>query len=188
MPHGGCYLWQSDLLWLHVVFDGIIGLSYFSIPLTLYYFARKGGALPFKSALYLFVAFVFACGLTHLMNIWNVWNPDYYIAGFLKAITGIISLATAIILWPLASKAVQLPNLFSLQEANQVLTKEISRREVFERELQAKAQLLSESNAQLTQLNRMMLGRETKMIQLKQEINELSESLGRPCPYLVEGR
>jgi hypothetical protein len=41
MPHGHCYLWTPALLWTVVVAEGIIVLSYFSIPLGLLYFVRQ---------------------------------------------------------------------------------------------------------------------------------------------------
>jgi len=41
MPHGHCYFWRPDILWLHVISDGIIALAYFSIPVTLLYFLRR---------------------------------------------------------------------------------------------------------------------------------------------------
>jgi len=47
MPHGFCYLWDRDLIWLHVVSDVLIALAYFSIPLTLVYFVRKKRDPPF---------------------------------------------------------------------------------------------------------------------------------------------
>jgi hypothetical protein len=34
-PHGVCLLWEPDLIWLHVLSDGTIGLAYFSIPIVL---------------------------------------------------------------------------------------------------------------------------------------------------------
>lgn len=38
MPHGHCFLWQPDILWLHVVSDACIVLAYFSIPFALILF------------------------------------------------------------------------------------------------------------------------------------------------------
>ena len=32
MPHGYCYLWFPEILWLHVLSDGLIALAYFIIP------------------------------------------------------------------------------------------------------------------------------------------------------------
>jgi hypothetical protein len=32
MPHGMCFLWRPELLWLHAFSDAVIALSYYSIP------------------------------------------------------------------------------------------------------------------------------------------------------------
>ena len=58
MPHGHCYLWQSDLIWLHVLCDAVIAASYMSIPFMLGYFMRRRRDLPFA-------AFIVSCGMTH---------------------------------------------------------------------------------------------------------------------------
>jgi len=34
-PHGICLLWRPELIWLHVVSDGLIAAAYFSIPVAL---------------------------------------------------------------------------------------------------------------------------------------------------------
>ena len=41
MPHGMCFLWRPELIWLHAVSDGLIALSYYSIPFTLIYFLMR---------------------------------------------------------------------------------------------------------------------------------------------------
>ena len=186
MPHGSCYLWQKDVLWLHVFSDFIIGISYFSIPLALLFFTKKGGRLPFKGTLLLFSAFIFACGLTHFMNMWTTWNPDYYSAGFLKMLTAIVSVATAVILWPLVRKALTLPNLFAMQEVNAQLQQEIHRREEIEQALRNKAEELTNTNKDLAMTNQLMTGRELRMIELKREVNDLRQALNRPIAYALE--
>lgn len=40
-------------------------------------------------------------------------------------------------------------------------------------------------NNELTRFNRVAVGRELRMIELKQEVNELSRQLGREAPYLL---
>ncbi|HEV8702764.1 MAG TPA: hypothetical protein VGV60_15950 [Candidatus Polarisedimenticolia bacterium] len=41
MPHGHCYFWQPEIVWLHVVSDSLITLAYYSIPVALVCFLRK---------------------------------------------------------------------------------------------------------------------------------------------------
>ena len=41
MPHGMCYLWRPEVLWLHVVSDTVVALSYFAIPPTLVYLVLR---------------------------------------------------------------------------------------------------------------------------------------------------
>ncbi|MGL4880430.1 MAG: hypothetical protein ACRC8K_05130, partial [Waterburya sp.] len=49
IPHGHCYLWQTPLVWLHVLADALIAIAYYSIPIILIYFVRKVESLPFKN-------------------------------------------------------------------------------------------------------------------------------------------
>src|SRR3981081_2172763 len=91
MPHGTCYLWDPRILWLHVISDGLIALSYYCIPLILFYFIRKHRELPFNRIFWMFGTFILACGTTHLIEIWNVWHAHYLIAGIGKAITAGVS-------------------------------------------------------------------------------------------------
>ena len=183
MPHGSCFLWQQDILWLHMASDAIIAIAYFSIPFALLFFTLKGGEIPFKGTLGLFSAFILACGMTHIMGIWTIWHPDYYAAGFLKGLTAIISILTATSLWPIVNKAITLPNLFTLQEANKQLVQEIQRRQDVEQSLRRKAEELEKSNETLHDTNRLMTGRELRMIELKREVNDLCQELNRPLLY-----
>lgn len=95
MPHGHCYFWLPGLLWLHVVSDIIIGLAYAGISLLLVLLVRKI-RLPFSPLAIAFGLFIGLCGLTHFMAVWTVWNPDYWLAGMVKAATAAASAATAI--------------------------------------------------------------------------------------------
>ncbi len=183
MPHGMCFSWEPLLLWLHVGSDLLIALAYFSIPMALIYFSRCGGKLPFKGIVLLFSAFILACGFTHMMSIWTIWNPDYYSAGVLKVLTALISLVTAIALWPLVRKAISLPNLFSLQDANDQLLKEVAQRKGIEADLQAEKKEVEDSLANLSRLNHLMTGRELNMVALKEEVNELCRQFGQPLRY-----
>lgn len=119
MPHGMCYLWRPEILWLHVVSDAVIAISYFAIPLALLYLVqRKKQDLPFHWMFLFFATFIVACGATHVMNIWNVWNPDYWASGAVKAVTAVASLGTAVLLAPMLPRVVALQNPVELERMN----------------------------------------------------------------------
>jgi PAS domain S-box-containing protein len=132
MPHGYCYLWDARMVWLHVISDGLITLSYYCIPVVLIYFIRKNRDIPFNRIFWMFGTFILACGTTHLMEIWNVWHGSYLLAGVVKAITAVVSVITAAMLIPLVPKVVSLPGRMHLQEANRKLAEEIAERKRFD--------------------------------------------------------
>lgn len=119
MPHGHCYLWKTDLLALHVISDSLIALAYTSIPFTLLYFARKRRDLPFRWMFVCFGAFIIACGTTHAIEIWTLWEPDYWISGMVKAFTALVSILTAILLARAIPEALAIPSHQQLQEAKE---------------------------------------------------------------------
>ncbi|MDB6105607.1 MAG: sensor hybrid histidine kinase, partial [Gammaproteobacteria bacterium] len=116
MPHGHCYLWRPDMLWLHVGSDTLIALSYYAIPVALAYFVRRRRAvLPYWWVPALFAMFIFLCGTTHVMNIWTVWNPDYVTDGLVKLATGLVSAATAVLVFVTLPHALELRTPIELQ-------------------------------------------------------------------------
>jgi hypothetical protein len=86
------------LIWLHVISDVLVALAYFTIPITLLWFIRKRRDLPFGWLVSLFGVFIVACGATHLLEVWNPWHTQYWLAGAIKVITALASVSTAIIL------------------------------------------------------------------------------------------
>jgi PAS domain S-box-containing protein len=137
MPHGHCYFWQPDILWLHALSDGITGLAYFLIPVAIFLFMQKRRDIhTAKPIFWLFIAFIVSCGLTHFMEIYTIWYPAYRVSGWLKAVNAIISLATAIAIWPLVPKLLRIPSATSLKKVNAELQQEIEKRIQIERELQ----------------------------------------------------
>jgi PAS domain S-box-containing protein len=128
MPHGYWYLWDARILWLNVVSDGSIALSYYAIPVILIYFIGKNRNLPFNRIFWMFGGFILACGTTHVMEIWNVWHGSYMLAGLLKGATAAISLLTAAMLVPLVPKVMSLGERAHLEVANHKLEQEIARR------------------------------------------------------------
>ncbi len=135
IPHGHCYLWKPELVWLHIISDSLIALAYYSIPITLLYFVRKRVDLPFNWIVLLFGSFIVACGTSHLMEIWTLWHPTYWLSGLLKAITAVVSLYTALELVLLVPKALDLPSTAQLEKANNELEREITERKLVEETL-----------------------------------------------------
>jgi PAS domain S-box-containing protein len=128
IPHGHCYLWKPNLVTLHLTSDALTALSYYSIPLTLFYFVRQRVDLPYPRIFILFGGFIISCGTTHLMGIWTLWHPDYWLSGWIKLITAVVSFYTAIELVPLVPQALALKSPTQLEAANLKLQQEITER------------------------------------------------------------
>lgn len=102
MPHGFCFLWRPELVWLHAISDLIIALAYFAIPLTIFIIMhKKKKAIPFVWVFGMFGTFILFCGMTHIIGLISIWKPIYYFEGLVKVFTAAVSLATAIIMFPL---------------------------------------------------------------------------------------
>ena len=109
LPHAVCYLWDRSLLTVHAVSDFLIGAAYVTISTTLAYLVyRARREIPFHSIVLAFGAFIVACGATHFMELWTLWEPRYWLAGGVKVITAVASVATALVLPPLIPKALAL--------------------------------------------------------------------------------
>lgn len=146
IPHGHCYLWQTGLVWLNIIGDATIAISYYSIPCLLVYFIFQRKDVPFNGVFLLFGAFIVACGTGHLMDIWTLWYPDYWIAAGLKAFTALISIYTAFALVYLIPLALKIPSPAQLETANQALKSEIVERKRIEQELRIAEEIANNSS------------------------------------------
>src|SRR3979411_3086366 len=124
------------MAWLHVVSDSMITLSYYLIPLALIYFVRKLRDLPFNWMFWMFEIFIFGCGTTHLMEVWTLWHGTYRLAGLIKAITAVASVAPAALLVALIPRAMVLPSPAQMAAANLELEREIAERRRMQEALQ----------------------------------------------------
>src|SRR5262249_30894119 len=57
MPHVSCYMFRPWLVRLHLISDSLITAAYYSIPITLVYFAKKRPDLPYRWMFLMFGAF-----------------------------------------------------------------------------------------------------------------------------------
>ncbi|WP_068083615.1 sensor histidine kinase [Novosphingobium rosa] len=147
-PHGYCLLWDPLLIWLHVISDAIIALSYFSIPVVLAVFLKRRRDVEFGWLVSLFAIFITACGATHVMSILVLWVPAYGAEGLIKAITAVASVLTALAMWPLLPKLIALPSPRLLQQINHDLHREAAERARMEEQLRQAQKL--EAIGQLT--------------------------------------
>ncbi|MCB0325262.1 MAG: hypothetical protein KDD69_16885 [Bdellovibrionales bacterium] len=167
MPHGHCFLWKPEILWLHVGSDLMIALAYYSIPLALVTFVRRREDLAFNWMFVLFASFIFACGTTHLFDIWTTWYGTYRVEGIVKVFTALVSVTTAVLLWPLVPKAVALPSPTQLR-------REIEQRRETELQLQqAKDELEDRVAARTEELRQANLKLEEQRRELSRSNSEL---------------
>lgn len=111
MAHGYCFLWDRQLVWLHLISDVLTGSSYFLIASALLYFVVKRRDFPYPAIVTLFAAFIFACGMTHFSSIYTIYVPSYWEQGYIKAFTALVSVVSAIVFIPLLPKFIGLPSL-----------------------------------------------------------------------------
>jgi PAS domain S-box-containing protein len=129
MAHGYCLLWKPWLIILHAGSDVLIFAAYFAIPVAIWIFLRRRPDLELRPLAILFAAFIFLCGLTHILQMVTLWWPIYETQGFVKAATAIVSVITAIVIFPLIPRALSIPSPRALQLANEGLKREIAAHE-----------------------------------------------------------
>lgn len=129
LPHGMCFLWDPRVLSLHVISDALTAIAYFSIPVVLVWFVRRRGDLPFPGVFLMFGLFIVACGTTHVLAIWTIWHPDYWLAGWVKALTASASIATALMLVPLIPRALKLRSPSELDRLNLALQRSVDEKD-----------------------------------------------------------
>ncbi|MDE2082505.1 MAG: PAS domain S-box protein [Burkholderiales bacterium] len=184
LPHGYCFAWSPGLLWPMVGSDAVIAAAYFSIPLAIVSYVRRRPDQVLHWVAWLFSAFIFACGLTHVMDIWTVWHPAYGLQALTKVLTAGVSLATAVALWPLIPRALKIPSVRQLQSAIERLEAEAGRRRGAEEQLaqiqQSLAVTLASIDAGFIATDRS--GRVTRLNSVAERITGWSEAEARGRP------
>ncbi len=145
LPHGHSFFWEPSLVWLNVISDALITLAYFFIPFTLSYFVRRRSGQELRRPMLMFAIFMYACGTTHLLLVWNVWHSAYWLEGFVKAITAIVSVTTAIFAVRMAPMVLKMAMPNELALVHDSLSGEREGRRVAEEKLRLllQAQLLA---------------------------------------------
>jgi len=122
MPHGMCYLWKPEILWVSVISDVLTALAYYSITIAVIVFVKKRQDLPYPAFFILVGSIIFiACGTSHLIAAIVVWKPIYGISAIGKAITAITSVLSGIIIWRVLPFFLALPSPAMLERKNAAL-------------------------------------------------------------------
>jgi hypothetical protein len=149
MPHGHCYLWQPEILWTHAISDAVIGLAYFTIPFSLLYLVKKRKDLQYVWLFVLFAIFILGCGATHIFSIITIWNPLYRLDGFVKVVTALASIGTAIMLIKIMPAILVIPSIDQWKKLNDELLHSNKNLVVSNEELSKTEELLRSMNEDL---------------------------------------
>lgn len=148
-PHGICLLWRGDLFWSLAGSDAIIAASYLSISTAIAIYVIKRRDIHLRWVAAAFALFILLCATSHLSDLWTLWSPDYGIQAVIKVTTALVSLITAILLWPLIPHLLSMPSNAQLATANAALSREIEERLAVEASLNSTEKELRAANAEL---------------------------------------
>ena len=126
MEHGFCLNWEKSLVFLHVGSDIITGISYYSIPIAMFYFAYKRRDIPFIRLFLMFAVFILSCGTTHFFAAYTIYRPEYWMEGYVKAFTALVSALTAVIFIPRIPDAINFPSIVKTLEEVKKLNSELA--------------------------------------------------------------
>jgi PAS domain S-box-containing protein len=115
-PRWYCGSWTPALGWVHILSDLGVWSAYLAIPCVLGYFVLRRKDVPFPAIFWLFVAFILACGTTHLMEAMIFWWPAYRLAGLIKLLTAVVSWITVLALVPIVPRALAVRSPRELQQ------------------------------------------------------------------------
>lgn len=143
---GEGWLINPALGWLHIISDLVIFAAYMAIPLVIVAYMRRRREVPFPGVFWIFCAFIFSCGTTHLLDAIIFWYPIYPVAGVVKAATAIVSAIAVLMTIRIMPLALALPGMTAM---NQRLQREVAARAASEGELAIKAGELAHSQRRL---------------------------------------
>lgn len=171
------------LMWVLIFANLLIFLAYQLIPAALIYLVWKRKDIMFTGIFWLFAAFIVLCGFHHLIHVITFWYPIYALEAIEDTTTGLVSIGTFFAVLHIIPLALKLKTPKELEEINAKLSTEVENRKKAEEELKQKNlkfgkinQDITKSNEELGKLNKILVDRELKMIELKKENEELKKS------------
>jgi len=124
------------LMMVMALSNALIAISYASIPFFLIVFLRKRKDMPFTWIITLFGLFILACGTTHITHVIGLWWEVNWWQATVDTFCAIVSVATAIVVWPVLPKLLSIPSPKQLRMVNAELQKERDKLVYTQNELQ----------------------------------------------------
>lgn len=145
-PRWQCGNWSEALGWSYIAADISIALAYFGIPVSIaIYLLRQKGEIYFPNLYWLFAAFIFFCGLGHLVDATLFWYPWYRFSGLVNWLTALISWTTLVALVFYLPEAVRLPGALRLSQERQKQIADLERAQVELQERENQFRTLAET-------------------------------------------
>ena len=133
---GDVWGWRPEIVWLHAIADAGIAFAYVWIPVVILYVAWLRPELPFRRQVRHFSAFLIACGLAHLVQLWTIWEGAYGIAGLAKAAAALLAVGAALIAVPMVPRGLSLASASDLHRAGEALREETAARGLADQRLE----------------------------------------------------
>lgn len=97
VPHGFCLAWEPDLVAAILVCNGLIAVAYLVIAGGLAIKALQPAPVMPCWLYWGFAAFIFCCGISHVLDDVTLWFPLYRLQALVLAITALVSLFAAML-------------------------------------------------------------------------------------------
>ena len=95
VPHGFCLAWDPDLMIALILSNALMAFAYLIITFVLLVgSAQQKPAMP-RWLYWSYAAFVFCCGLSHVLDDITLWFPVYRLQAVILGITAMVSLLAA---------------------------------------------------------------------------------------------
>ncbi len=177
MPHGVCFAWRPELVFAHAGADLIITVAYLLIPLALLKLVRARDDIQMGWVLYTFAAFILLCGVTHAVNMYVLWEPNYAFQALVKLATAVVSIATAYLIWQLLPALKGLPSLNQLRDSNQELAWEVAQHAAAREQLAERTNELETSNGALIESNSQLASEVAQHAAAREQLAERTNDL-----------
>lgn len=110
-----CGVWTGFHGWLYIGSNIAIWAAYFAIPFVLLYFILKRNDIPFVRVFWLFILFILACGVTHLVDAILFYYPAYRFSALVLFVCAVISWVTVVALVKILPDALSLKSISQLE-------------------------------------------------------------------------